>query len=719
VLTKFIRELRRREVFRSAGLYVGICWILVEGASIVLPTFNAPDWMLQALIIAVLVGFPVMLVLAWVYDFTDQGIVVQAEATDTIVIPFGDRKGDFIVIGVLAVALIFSVYLLITGGPDVVEEVEPVSVLIADFDNQTGDPLFDGSLEQALQIGIEGAAFVLSFERGIAKKIAAEKIEADKLDTETAQLVAAREGIKIVLAGSIVPDGDKYDITVRAIVPRSGEVVSEVDASSANKLEVLTAIGELAADLREELGDESVDREALAVSETFTAMSLEAAREYDTAQQMQYVGNYEGAVEHYRAAVGHDPNFGRAYSGWAVAARSLGRTDEAADAWEKAMANLGSMTERERLRTQGMYYWGVTRNTPKAIETYETLVDKYPADIGGRNNLAVQYFLALDFDAALEQGGLAVEIYPDNPVPRSNYALYAMYSSDFDTALMEATKVRDIDPGYFKAWLPIAMNALSSGDFASARSAYQSMAETGKRGASTASLGLADVESFAGNADAAREILTNGIAADEAMNNKYGLAVKQMALADVLLELGEIEAATDLARRGLETVRAPATMVPAALVHISAGDQNAALEIAASLAEQLSPQSRAYAEMITALVFLESGDHLAAINQLTAAIETADLWLLRFYRGRAYLEGGYYVEALDDFTAAQDRRGEATAVFLNDLPTYRYMSTLPYWIGRAQSELGMTHDARQNFNLFIARRPTGGAMADDARHRMP
>ena len=717
-MKKFIRELRRREVFRSAGLYVGICWIIVEGASIVLPTFNAPDWMLQALIIAVLIGFPVMLVLAWVYDVTDHGIVVQAEATDTVVIPFGDRKGDFIVIGVLAVALIFSVYLNITGGPDVVEEIEPVSVLIADFDNQTGDPLFDGSLEQALQIGIEGAPFVSGYERGIAKRVAAEVQQTEKLDAETAQLVAAREGVKVVLAGSIAADGGEYDLEVNAITPRSGEVFAKVDKTSASKLEVLTTMSELAADLREELGDKSVDREALAVSETFTAMSLEAAREYDAAQQMQYVGNYEGAIEKYRAAIAHDPNFGRAYSGWAVAARSLGRIDEAAEAWEKAMANLGSMTERERLRTQGMYYWGVTRNTQKAIETYESLVEKYPGDHVGHNNLAVQYFLALDFDAALRQGGMAVEIYPDNPVPRSNYALYAMYSSDFATAVEEAMKVKEIDPSYFKAWLPIAMRALSEGDLEGARSAYQSMAETGARGASTASLGLADLEFFTGNFTAAREILTQAISADEASNNKYGEAVKRMALANVLLAMEEVEAATETVERGLETVRAPATMVPGALVHIAAGDQGAALEIAAALAEQLSPQSRAYAEMITALVFLESGDHLAAINQLTAAIETADLWLLRFYRGRAYLEGGYNVEALDDFMAAQNRHGEATAVFLDDLPTYRYMSTLPYWIGRAQSELGMAHDARQNFTLFMSRRPAGGATADDARHRM-
>ena len=153
-------------------------------------------------------------------------------------------------------------YLNITSGPDVVEEMEPVSILIADFDNQTGDPLFDGSLEQALQIGIEGASFVSSYERGVARKLAVELQETDKLDSEAAQLVATREGIKLVLAGSIITNGSEFDLMVSAIAPRTGEVIAEADVTAPSKLEVLTAIGELAADLREELGDKSVDRKA-------------------------------------------------------------------------------------------------------------------------------------------------------------------------------------------------------------------------------------------------------------------------------------------------------------------------------------------------------------------------------------------------------------------------------------------------------------------------
>jgi tetratricopeptide (TPR) repeat protein len=716
---KLIKELRRREVFRTAGLYVGIAWIVVEVSSVLFDAFEAPEWALQAVIILAIIGLPVTIVLSWIFDITDHGIEVQAEATDTMVIPFGGRRMDFVVIGVLTVALIFSVYLNIAGKVDTVDEaIEPLSILIADFDNQTGDPLFEGSLEQALQIGLEGAPFVSSYERGVAQQIATELKPDARLDSEVAQLVGAREGIKLVLAGAIVPDGAKFDLRVNAIAPRSGEVVAEADATAASKLEVLAAMGELAADLREQLGDTSVEREDLEITETFTAMSLEAAREYDKAQQLQYLARYEDAIEHYRRAVEHDANFGRAYSGWAVAARNLGLVDEANEAWNQAMANLGSMSERERLRTQGIYYWGVTRNFKKAIETYETLVEKYPADFVGRNNLAVVKFFALDFEGALEEGRRALDIYPTNAIARTNYALYAMYAGDIDTAVAAGREALELDEDAFKAWLPIAIKALASGDLDGARAAYESMAQAGTRGDSTARLGLADVELFAGNFAAAEEILNTSIVTDTEVGNKYGRAVKFLALAESLIAQDRRSAALDAVRKGLELLESDATLVPAALIYLSVGDTDEALGIAAALAEKLSPQSRAYADLIQCLVLSTTGDGVAAIEKLTAAIDKADLWLIRFHLGRIYLDNGFYVEALDEFTVAGNRHGEATALFLDDLPTYRYVSTLPYWRARAQEQLGMMDEASNNFRAFIAIRPGGGPLADDARQRL-
>ncbi len=685
---RFIRELRRREVFRSAGLYVGISWIAIEAASILLPTFGAPEWMLRGLIILAIIGFPVMLVLAWVYDVTDRGVEVQGEATDTVVVPFGGRKADFVVIGVLSVALIFSVYLHVRDRADQPVALEPVSVLIADFDNRTGDSVFDGSLEQALQIGIEGAAFVTSYRRDAAKEVAGQLDGGAALDASTARLVAVREGIKLVLAGSITADGAGYELAVSALEPHEGEVVAEADNAAQSKLEVLTAMERIANDLRRQLGDDSVERGA-GYAETYTTSSLEAVREYDLAQSLQRGGELERALEHYKQAIEYDPKFGRAYSGWAIAARDMGLMEESELAWKKALPLVGTMTERERLRTLGIYYYSVTRNYQKAIETYETLVEKYPADTVGHNNLAVSYFSALDFQSALRQGRRALDIYPNDLLARSNYALYAMYASDFDTAVAEAEQLTERDRVYFKAWLPVAMNAIASGDLEGARRAYREMAQASARGASTANLGLADIELFAGNFEAARKILVAGIAADEKSGSRYVMAVKHLALADALSALGDRDGALEAAAQGLALTEADAVAVPAALLNIGAGNAAAATPIAEALGARLQPQSRAYAELIRAVQQLEEGRHVEAIDTLTAAISLADLWLLRFYLGRAYLEGGFHTEALDEFMALKERHGEATALFLEDLPSYRYAATLPYWLARAQDGLGM------------------------------
>lgn len=716
---KLFKELRRREVFRTAGLYVGIAWIAVEVSSVLFDAFDAPEWALQAVILLAVIGLPVTIVLAWVFDITEKGIEVQADATDTTVIPFGGRRMDFVVIGVLSVALIFSVYLNIANKVETVDApLEPLSILIADFENQTGDPLFEGSLEQALQIGLEAAPFVSSYERGMAIQVAQELRSIDRLGSDVAQLVATREGIKLVLAGSIVPDGSKYDLFVNAVVPRSGEVVAEAEVTAGSKLDVLSAMGELAADLRAQLGDRSVNRGELEITETFTAMSLEAAREYDTAQQLQYQAKFTEAIDHYRKAVEEDPRFGRAYSGWAVAARSLGRFEEASDAIDKAMANLGSMTERERLRTQGIYYWGVTRNFQKAIETYENLIEKYPADFVGRNNLAVVKFFALDFGGAREEGEKAVEIYPRNATARSNYALYAMYSSDFDTAVAEAAEARELDPSYFAVWLPSAMQALANNDIESANQVYASMAEGSTYSASVAAMGLADVALFSGDYAKAGRILAEGVGRDADMKNNYGMAVKQVALAQALFAQGDAAGAVAAASKGVELVSTDATLVPAAFVYLAAGESEKVSEVVDALAAKLSPQSRAYAGMLGGLLALQGGDAVAAIDAITKVQAIADLWLVRFHLGRAYFEGGFFVEALDEFTAAANRHGEATAVFLDDLPTYHYTATVPYWQGRAQAELGMTAEAAASLEKFIANRPAGGALADDARQRL-
>ena len=102
------------------------------------------------------------------------------------------------------------------------------------------------------------------------------------------------------------------------------------------------------------------------------------------------------------------------------------------------------MTEREKLRTFGVYYLGIARNYDKAIETYEELVAKFPSDSAGYNNLAIAHFNLLNFAKALDYGRKAIEIYPKTYKYRGNYALYAMYAGDFQTAASTAQALIDL-----------------------------------------------------------------------------------------------------------------------------------------------------------------------------------------------------------------------------------------------------------------------------------
>jgi tetratricopeptide (TPR) repeat protein len=673
-------------VFRAAGLYVGVAWILIEAASVLFPVFDAPEWALRALIIVGIIGLPVTVVLAWVFDFTDHGIEIQAEATDTVVMPFGSRRTDFVVIGVLTVALVFSVYLNITSGPEIVEELEPISVLIADFDNQTGDPLFDGSLEQALNLGIEGASFITSYRRSSALSQARDLEFGETLDENAARLISVRQGINVVLAGSIRQQGGEFALELRAI-DSAGEILAEVDSEAASKAEVLMAMNLIAADMRKELGDNSLGVDQLAAGETVTVTSLEALKNYVTAQDLARAGSDEEAIAYYERAIQNDPNFARAYSGWGLSAFKIGRRSEAEKQWQKALSLLDRMTERERFRTLGLYYTAVSLNYHKAIENYEQLVEKFPADGAGHNNLSVLYFLTLQFDKSVEESGQLIEIYPSRTLYRSNHALNAMWAGDMETAVDAAMSVILEDPTAFKPYIVLAMAALERGDVESAREAYGNMQATGPRGKSRAVIGMADLELFLGRPELAEAMLLDGIEVDRAENNERDVGAKIIALAQSYLAQGKDAQALDALRGIADNNRREGQLIPAAEIYAGLGDFEAADAIAEQFAEQLRPQARAYARLIKGIIALENQQYVQAIDELKAALDFADLWIVRYYLGRAYLVAGYPAEASSELDAAHQRRSEAMAMFFDDVPTWRYTASLSEWSERAREAL--------------------------------
>jgi tetratricopeptide (TPR) repeat protein len=219
-----------------------------------------------------------------------------------------------------------------------------------------------------------------------------------------------------------------------------------------------------------------------------------------------------------------------------------------------------------------------------------------------------------------------------------------------------------------------------------------------------------------GDLAAAVETLKTGIAHDDRIGNAGSAATKRAMLATALADMGQAEQA----RAELQAILGDSgagRAVPAAMVSLQLGDTAIASSIAEVLGSKLQPQSRAYGLMIEGLLALDAGDAVSAIDKLRAAIGMADLWLIRFQLGKAYLEADFSAESMDEFQTCYDRIGEATALFLDDRPTWRYTATLPYWFARAEEELGMGHAAKDKYGTFLRIRPTG-PLADDARSRL-
>ena len=603
-----------------------------------------------------------------------------------------------------------------------VVEPDPFSVLVADFSNQTGDSSFEGALEQALAIGMEGASFISAMPPANAHQIAEQIQPGASLDESMARLVSRREGVSVILVGDISSDGDRYALSVLALdpglEPGEGKPLATAKASAAGKDAVLAAVGKIAAELRGELGDTTPKGDRLAAAETFTAASLEAMSAYARGQDLAVQGEFEDALVAYQEAVASDPEFGRAYAGMGVVYGNLRREDEAEESYQKAFKNLDRMSERERYRTLGGYYLLVSHNYEKAIENYQTLVDLYPADGGAYSNLGYAYHMVRDFDKAVEAGRRSVELDSGNLIKRINYAIYATYAGDFETAIAESETVYEQNPDFGYALFTLGRAAAAAGDPQSARDAYARLTESGGMGSSLAPMGEADMELYLGHSNEAIAILQPAI---ETSDNPFQKAAMLVAVAEARLVLGQVKAAGDTAEEALELSQHESIQYLGARILMAAGRAEAADELALELENKLQSQTTAFSALIRGERAFDKGQLGTAMRELRLAREEFDIWFGHYLMGRAYFEAEHFPEALDEFDHCVRAKGEATDVFLVDSATLRYFPPALYWLGRSQEALGSVDAARELYTDYLELRGDADppdALAADARERL-
>ncbi len=298
------------------------------------------------------------------------------------------------------------------------------AIIVADFINNTGDPVFETTLNQALgvQLGQSPVLEIVSQQHLRQSLQFLGKKPDDAITPAIAREIGEREGIKAILAGTIANLGGDYIITLSAQNTATGDQIASVQTQAASKEKVLDALNEAAAQMRAKLGESLASIQKLNTPfGQATTPSLEAFRAYALGDQAHFKGNdIPEAEDHYKRALALDPNLAMAWARLGVIYLNSGQSGKAMEHFAKAHELSRDVSERERLYIEGHYYGEVTGDLDKATETLQVAVQEYPLQIDNYVNLGATYESAGKLREA--QGVLlkGLELQPDEAVGLSD-----------------------------------------------------------------------------------------------------------------------------------------------------------------------------------------------------------------------------------------------------------------------------------------------------------
>jgi eukaryotic-like serine/threonine-protein kinase len=545
------------------------------------------------------------------------------------------------------------------------------SIVLADFENHTGDPVFDYALKQALAVDLGQSPFlnVVSEHKVISTLRLMGRSPADHLTEEFARDLCQRVGSKAFLAGSITSLGTQYVIGLKAVDCSTGDTLAQEQETAANKESVLKALDKETADLRGKLGETlaSIRRFDTPVDDA-TTPSLEALKAFSLGLKTDNEKGTAEAIPLFKSAIELDPNFAAAYSSLAVSYANLGQASLAAENATKAYDLRGRVSEREKYAIESFYYDATTGQLEKAEQTYQQWILSYPRDFVPHSNLGNTYILMGQWDKALPEGLEAVRLEPRVAAGYSNLGqIYiALNLLDEASATFQQALKQKLDAGYLRLWMYYL--ALLRNDRADME--QQVAWGTGKPGDEDPLLSAqSDTEAYYGRLIKAREFSSRAV-----NSAKHADAKETAALWEANAALREAEFGNSaLARNDVATALALApgrdVEVLSALAYARAGNILPAQELVDKLNKEFPTNTLVqiyWLPVIRAAIELDRKDSSQAIELLQTPMsydlaEPTPLQLGPMYpaylRGEAYRQEHRGKEAASEFQKILDHRG--------------------------------------------------------------
>jgi eukaryotic-like serine/threonine-protein kinase len=331
------------------------------------------------------------------------------------------------------------------------------TVVIADFENSTGDPVFDGALKQALGVQLGQSPFlnVLSERKveetlGLMGRPATERITRD-----LARELCVRTGSKAIVLSSISNLGGQYVLGVDAVGCTSGDTLATEQEEAATKPDVLKALSQAAASLRGKLGESLASIQKFDVPVEATTSSLEALKALSLGATTSRTKGDSASIPFMKRALELDPNFATAYASLGVEYANLGQTTLAAENAKKAYALRDRVSEREKYRIAAFYYSFVTGDLEQASQTYELWGKSYPQDFVPHGNLGDIYNKLGEYEKAVTEMQETIRLEPNAYVDYVNLAsdYLALNRPDDAQKTIEQGQQRHVDADLFRVYL--------------------------------------------------------------------------------------------------------------------------------------------------------------------------------------------------------------------------------------------------------------------------
>jgi serine/threonine protein kinase/tetratricopeptide (TPR) repeat protein len=539
------------------------------------------------------------------------------------------------------------------------------TVLLTDFVNSTGEPVFDGTLKQALAVQLGQTPFLNLFpdERVRETLRFMGRSPDDRITRDIGREICERQGIKAMLSGSIAKLGSNYVITLEAINPRSNDSFASEQVEADSKEKVLASLGTASSNLRQKLGESLSSIQKYDVNiEQATTSSLEALKAFAMGDEERAKGRARESLPFYKRAVELDPNFAVAHARIGVHYFNQRQIETSRQYIQTAYDLRDRVSERERLYIAEKYYNYVTGELDKAVETLQTWSRLYPDDFVPHNNLSIAYRQLGRHEDALKEALEAVRLRPNNTAARTNVISCFVTLSRFDEAEQALGELKKINPDQFIAHGTALFLAFSRGDQAGMDREFEWSKGKPEEAEFTALHGAHLM--YLGKVKEAEGWVKRSVELFKQQNRNENAANVLVGLAGNMVVLGRCEQAKANLNAALALFRGDFGLTGGAIIYAACGDA-ARAQTMIEAAHTAAPRNTVLASIITPMVrakIEKDRGNIAEAVQLLESIRNYDLGEVtgltnNFARGQLYLEQRRGNEAAAEFKRIIDSRG--------------------------------------------------------------